>query len=210
MSLFDELVKKRRSIRKYRDEMPPEAWIEKMLLAASQAPSPSNTQPVRFVRINSSSIKTALRESMETGRQRLLQAAAATDKPKNMRNWINAYYRYSEFMFRAPVLIAVGVVLPSSGFFLKLYKSGLITTGEKVSTNADISVGLALEGFVLKAQELGLGSCILTAPLGFISDAEEILGIKEMEIKCFVVAGFPDEKPHAPVKLGLEEIYLQI
>lgn len=210
MSSFDELVKERRSIRKYRVETPPEAWIEQMLLIASQAPSPGNSQPVRFIRINSPGVKAALRESMEAGRQRFLQEAAASDKPKKMKNRINTYYRFSEFMFHAPLLFAVGTVGTLSGFFHKLSEAGLIIPGTRMKTNADISVGLALEGFILKGQEFGLGSCILTAPLGFISGAEEIIGIKNMEIKCFVVVGFPDEKPHPPAKKGVQDIYRQI
>jgi nitroreductase len=210
MSSFDELVKQRRSIRKYRVETPPEACIEQMLLTASQAPSPGNSQPVRFVRINSSGLKAALRESMDTGRQRFLQAAATSDKPKKLRNWINAYYRYSEFMFHAPILMAVGTVANLQGFSRKLSEAGLAIPGVRVGTDSDIAVGLALEGFILKGQELGLGSCILTAPLGFISGAEKIIGLKDMEIKCFVVVGFPDENPHPPSKKGIQDIYHKI
>lgn len=126
MSSLDELVKERRSIRKYRVETPPEAWIEQMLLTASQAPSSGNSQPVRFIRINSPGVKTALREAMEAGPRRFLQAAAASDKPKKLRNWINAYYRFSEFMFHAPLLMAVGTVSILSGFSSKLSEARFI------------------------------------------------------------------------------------
>ena len=45
---------------------------------------------------------------MEEGRQDLLQQAKTADKPKKVRNWINAYYRYSRFHVDAPLLLAVG------------------------------------------------------------------------------------------------------
>lgn len=126
MSSLDELVKERRSIRKYRVETPPEAWIEQMLLTASQAASSGNSQPVCFIRINSPGVKTALREAMEAGPRRFLQAAAASDKPKKLRNWINAYYRFSEFMFHAPLLMAVGTVSILSGFSSKFSEARFI------------------------------------------------------------------------------------
>lgn len=210
MLSLDQLVKERRSIRKYRVETPPEPWIEQMLLTASQAPSSGNSQPVRFIRINSSDVKAALREAMEAGRRRFLQAAVTSDKPKKLRNWINAYYRFSEFMFHAPLLMAVGTVNILSGFSRKLSEAGFIIPAKRVETDADIAIGLALEGFMLKGHELGLGSCILTAPLVFISSVEEIIGIKDVEIKCFVTVGFPDEKPSAPKKMGLCDICREI
>jgi hypothetical protein len=37
-------------------------------------------------------------------------------------------------------------------------------------TDLDISIGLSLMAFVLKGESIGLGSCILTAPLVFIED----------------------------------------
>jgi nitroreductase len=210
MSFLDDLVKERRSIRRYRAETPPSAWIEQMVLTASQAPSSGNSRPVRFIRITSPPVKTALYEAMEAGRRRFLQAAAMSEEPKRLRNWINAYYRFSEFMFHAPVLMAVGTVDILSGFSNRLSEAGFIIPGGRMKTDIDIAVGLALEGFILKGQELDLGSCILTAPLVFISDIEEIIGVKEEKIKCFVTVGFPDEKPPARKRKAIGDIYREI
>ncbi len=74
----------------------------------------------------------------------------------------------------------------------------------------DITVGLALKGFILKGEELGLGSCILTAPLVFISNVEEILEVEGIRVKCLVTAGFPDEEPRLPERKSVEEVYSDI
>jgi hypothetical protein len=74
-------------------------------------------------------------------------------------------------------------------------------------------VGLALKGFILKGQELGLGTCILTAPLIFISNiskVEEILGLENTRIKCFVTVGFPDEVPPVIERKTVAEIYKEL
>jgi nitroreductase len=210
MPSLDELLTERRSIRKYKAIPLPEAWIEQMLHLAAMAPSSGNSQPVRFVGINSPEKKSALREALAKGKQRLLQEAATSNKPKKLRNWINAYYRFSDFMFDVPLLLADGTVTALTGFSGTLTEAGLAVQDRRLKTDADIAVGLSLQGLLLKAQELGLGSCILTAPLIFVSDAEEILGLTDMEIKCFLTLGFPDEKPTAPKKKGLADIYNNI
>lgn len=210
MSSLDELLIERRSIRTYGPETPPEAWIEQMINLAAQAPSSGNTQPVRFIRISSSEVKASLQRAMESGREQFLRAAAGCSKPKNLRNWINAYYRFSAFMFQAPVLIAVGTVAPASGFSRRLAEAGVIEADKKRESDADIAVGFALQSFILKGQELGLGSCILTAPLVFISRIEELLGVRDVEIKCFLTVGFPGETPRKPKKKGVADIYRQI
>src|SRR3989304_8220191 len=169
MSLLDELTTARRSIRKYRTEMPPATSIEEMLRLALHAPSSGNSQPVRFIRINSGSVKALLREDMEAGLSRFLQAAIASKQPKKLRNWINAYYRFSQFMFDARLLMAVGTVNALSGFYRRLSENGINIPAKRWETDMDIAVGLALQGVILKGLELGLGTCILKAPLAFMS-----------------------------------------
>ena len=210
MSFLDELITQRRSIRQYGPETPPEAWIEQMLNLAAQAPSSGNTQPVRFIRVSSPEVKASLHQAMESSRERFLQASAGCSKPKNLKNWINAYYRFSAFMFQAPVLFAVGTVAPSLGLSRRLAEAGVIQPGKRWETDADIAVGLALQNFTLKGQELGLGSCILTVPLVFISRIEEILSVTDVTIKCLIIVGFPAEKPRTPKKKGGADISRQI
>lgn len=210
MFSLNELIIQRRSIRKYGPGVPPAAWIEQMLVLACHAPSPSNIQPVRFIRINAPEIKASLGRSLEAGRDRFLQTAASSLKPKNLKNWINAYYRFAEFLLQAPVLLAVGTVAPSSGLSRRLAEAGVKEPGKRWETDADIAVGLALQNFILKGEELGLGSCVLTVPLVFISRIEEILGVADVTIKCLLTTGFPAEEPPAPKKKGLPDIYVEI
>ena len=61
---LDNLLEKRQSIRKYKEDIPPEDWINQMIYCANCAPSPSNIQPVRFVRLKSKAIKNKLFDQM--------------------------------------------------------------------------------------------------------------------------------------------------
>lgn len=210
MTSLDELIQGRRSIRKYKENIPPMQWIEMMVYCATRAPSPTNSQAFRFIRINSSHIKDRLYQAMSEGVQTFLHSLEMNKGPQRMRNWINSYRRFSEFMFRAPILFAVGTVLPVTGFSEKLHRAGIIDTDVRGETDVDISVGLALKGFILKGQELGLGTCILTAPLIFIREIETILGMSDVRIKCFVTVGYPDEEPPFLQKKGVDHVYFEI
>lgn len=210
MTSLDKLIYGRRSIRKYKEEPPPEDWINKMILAAMKAPSPSNSRPVRYVRLRSPEGKTRLHESMRSGRERLLRAIEETGNSGRLKNLVNAYYRYSEFMFNAPVLFAVGTSLKVLSLAERLSSAGMIEPTHNRHRDLDIAVGLALKGYLLKGEEFGLGSCILTAPLIFMEKPEEILSLEKIEIKCFITTGYPDETPTDFQKKNIADIYREI
>jgi hypothetical protein len=44
----------------------------------------------------------------------------------------------------------------------------------------------------------------------FIPNIEEILGINDVRIKCFITVGFPDEKPDMPPRKSISEIFSEI
>jgi nitroreductase len=207
---LDKLIQGRRSIRKYKPDIPPEEWMKKMILAAMKAPSPTNSQPVRFIHILSPELKEQLRQAMEHGRERLLAAVKDAPSSRRLKNWITAYFRFSEFMFHAPILFAVGTTATFVSLSERLFRAGMREQGHKKHRDVDIAVGLALKGYLLKGEELGLGSCILTAPLIFIEEPETIFPLKGIEIKCFVTTGYPDEEPDYIKRKDFNEIYREI
>jgi len=210
MTPLDELICRRRSIRKYRPDIPPESWVRDMVRAASRAPSPSNGQPVRFIRLASAGTRHRLRQAMEEGRVRLLRAIQEKDAPRRLKNWVSSYYRFSEFMFHAPILVAVAAAHDSPAVAERLSRAGVSTESRQPDRDRTIAVGLALKGFLLKGEDLGLGACILTAPLLFIENPERLLGLGEMEILCFVAAGYPDEEPAWIERKEITEIYREL
>jgi nitroreductase len=202
----EQLIFQRRSIRRYKPDAVPEAWIQAMLACAHQAPSPSNSQPVRFVQVRSQGCRDALRRALDAGYDRLLADHRAAGAPARLRNWINAYHRHCVFLDSAPELVAVGIDTAAKGFARQLQQAGLMAPDQPADSGMDIAVGLALKGLLLMAQALGVGSCILTAPLLFIRDVEKILGLERLTVKCFVTLGFADEAPKAPGRLPLQDV----
>ena len=209
-SFLEDLINKRRSIRKYKPDNPPEEWINSMLHCALMAPSPSNSQPVRFIRISSAGKREKLYQALDSGKQEFLRAIQSEEEAKKLKNWINTYYRYSEFMFKAPALFAVGTITSYKSLSKRMFEEGIIRHDGREETSLDITVGLTLKGFILRGEELGLGTCILTGPMAFIQNVEEILGINDVRIKCFITVGFPDEKPEMPPRKSISEILSEI
>jgi len=205
----EKIIRKRRSIRKYKLDEPPPGWIDAVVSCAALAPSPSNSQPVRFVRIRSEKMLERLKLAMEARHRELVETLEAKAGTKRTRNLINAYYRYSEFLFNAPVILVAGTVQTDT-FTSKLIEAGVLAENARGDTDQDITVGLALKGLLLKSEALGLGTCILTAPLSFLPNVEKMLGLEDMRVKCFVTMGFPDETPAPIDKKGPAEIYREI
>jgi len=204
--VVEDLIRQRRSIRKYQNSPLPEAWVDAMLQCAHQAPSPSNSQPVRYVRIDTPSCRQKLRQAFIDGHARFIEKHKAAGGTAKLRNWINAYKRYAEFMYDAPVLLAVGVTTETTGFAKRLAEAGLLDRDMRQSTDLDMTVGLALSGLMLKAQALGVGSCILTAPLVFIDAPEQLLDLDDIKIKCFMTLGLADEAPFPTSRKPLKDM----
>jgi len=206
MNHFDELVTRRRSIRKYQPEIPPDGMIEEMVRAALVAPSPSNTQPIRFIRLKSPRFRDLIRDGMAGEQQRLMKIAEAAGRPKWMKNRIKFYNRYMAFIFDAPVLMAVVtarpkelLVGPESLFGPKLEEIRVM--------NLHMTAGLSVMNYLLKGEELGIGSCIMSAPLIFLDQAEKMLGLEDMELICFITSGYPAETAKPIKRKTIDEIY---
>lgn len=205
MMTFDHIIENRRSIRKYKGEKPDPSLISAMLSRVRFAPSPSHSEPVRFLSIESDEVKEALKTAMVRGRDRFLEEYEALSAPKQIRNLIRAYYRFSEFMFHAPYLFAVGTKhVPSLSDRLK--DAGITLPYSKGFSDRDLTTGLALSHFILKGSELGIATCILTGPIVFMGDVSPIIGCPDLRITCFVTAGFADETPPQLNRLPVDEL----
>lgn len=209
MMPFDQIIKTRRSIRTYRPEKPDPELISAMLESVRYAPSPSHSEPVRFLALESETVKDALKTAMDQGRARFLEEYETLSAPRQIRNLIRSYYRFSEFMFHAPCLFAVGTkqVVSLSD---RLTDGGITLPYDKGFSDMDLATGLALSHFVLKGTELGVASCILTAPIVFMGNVSLIIGRPDLRITCFVTAGFADETPSRLERLPADELCTEV
>jgi len=212
--MLAELMQQRRSVRKYLAEAPPLTLLEEIVNCGRTAPSPSNRQPVRVRRVASEAARGSLQAAMARQRDLLLDEWAASGGPKRMRNHIRVYYRFSEFMFSAPWLLLVGTVPTAPGFGDLIAASGLRRQDDDADRNAridahkdaDITVGLTVAAMLLRATELDLASCVLTAPLVFLAPEKDLAALAGMTPKCFITLGYGAETPPPTPRLPLDQI----
>lgn len=147
---------------------------------------------------------------MEAGCRGRLKAAEEKGASAILKNIVANYFRFLMFMFDAPLLFAVGTVPAHRSVAERLTASGIVPPNVRTMEDDDLTVGLAVMAWMLKAEELGLGSCILTAPLLYLDAPEELLGVSPVALKCFLTLGVPDEKPAAPGKKSVAESYREL
>lgn len=205
MLTFDHIFQTRRSIRRYKTEKPGRDLIDAMLESVRFSPSPSHSEPVRFLALESDEVKATLKTAMYRGKDRLLAEYDALDAPRKIRNLIRTYYRFSEFMFQASYLFAVGTkgIISLSD---RLEEAGLTLPWPKGYSDRDLTTGLALSHFILKGTELGVATCILTAPIVFMGNVADLIGCPDLRITCFVTAGFADEAPSKLPRISADEL----
>lgn len=208
--MLTELLHQRRSIRKYLPDAPPQAWLEDVVDCGRTAPSPSNSQPVRIRRITSKAVRNQLQTALIRQRNLLLENLEVAGGPKRVRNYIKVYYRYSEFMFTAPWLLLVGTTRVAPGFGEQMSMAGLRSGGGDQRSDTDIAVGLFVSAMLLRATELGLGSCILTAPLVFLSPEKDLSAFTDLTPKCFLTLGYSAATPPEPERLPVARIMEEI
>ncbi|RYZ80837.1 MAG: nitroreductase family protein [Proteobacteria bacterium] len=179
---FYELLKSRRSIRKFKNQAVPREVLDRILAAASEAPSGKNRQNWRFVVVQGKKRDEYLEYSKKSwlGIKDILQKRL---KP--------SLYDFTERFFYtlgdAPVLI---------------FAYSQNDSEERYHTSIG-SVYMAVENLNLACFVEGLGCCTMGAPLEIKEDVDRFLGMDQLpeyksgqlELLCGIVLGYPDHQP---------------
>ncbi len=179
---FYQLLKSRKSIRKYKKDIPSKEVLERVLAAAMEAPSGKNRQNWRFFVVQGEKRDRYLKLSQKSwlGIKDVLQNRL---KP--------SLYDFTERFFftlgDAPIIV-----------FAYSHNSA----EERYHTSIG-SVYMAVENLNLACFVEGLGCCTMGAPLEIKKDVDEFLGVTELEeykkgeleLLCAVVIGYPDHEP---------------
>jgi nitroreductase len=193
---FDQVIQTRRSIRNFKPDPVSNEAISEILQAARLAPSGSNIQPWRFVVIRSPEMREKLK--------------AAT---------------IFRFVLKAPVVIACCsdfttldgrqdrlVELFQAGVFDNVEMDGEYTPPERnqeqLLAYLNMNVGIAITHMMLKAVDLGLGTCWIGGfdPL----KTKEILGLDDnLHIVALLPIGYPERIPAQRPRFPLEKLIVK-
>lgn len=183
-SLYD-VIGARRDIRRFRPDPVPREVLDRVLMAAHQAPSVGHSQPWRFIVVTEPS--TRERGARMADEQRLRQARELA--PDSARRLLDLQL---EGIREAPygVVVACDRRTPAGGVL-----------GRATFPDADLwSCACAIENLWLaaRAEGLGLGWVTLFDP----DELHALLGLPEGVVTLgWLCLGWPDERPPAP---GLE------
>ena len=173
MELMD-VIKSRRSIRKYQDKPVEREKINACLEAARLAPSACNSQPWHYIVIDDPKVKEAFCKEAFSG-----------------------VYSMTKFAEKAPVLIAAvsdrGNFTSRIGNFFRRTEFYLVDQG------------ISGEHLVLRAHDLGLGTCWI----GWLNSdkAEKFFHLpKSKKIEHLIALGYPAEEPAPRPRQKMEEM----
>jgi nitroreductase len=193
---FDQVIQNRRSIRNFRPDPVSDEAVTSILEAARLAASGSNIQPWRFAVIRSAEMKEKLR--------------AAT---------------IFQFALKAPVIIACCTDLTALDTrpdrVVELFQAGVFDgvevdgeyapperNKEQMLTYLNMNVGIAITHMMLKAVDLGLGTCWIG---GFDpAKAKEVLGLDDsLYVAALLPIGYPERIPAPRPRFPMDKLILK-
>ena len=193
-----ELIRVRRSVRRFSDHAVSREDITCLLEAARWAPSNHNRQPWRFLVIEDKQQINRLAEAVRQGLSEKLKSL-----PEAAAAYADEFTHYATFFSSAPALLVVLHKQPvsvSAPLLAGLRHPDLVS-GEP------LSVAMAVQNLLLAAQASGLGTCVLTGPL-LVRDA--LAGGLDLpaghDFTCLVALGHPAESPAPPRRKTVEQI----
>lgn len=190
-----EEIYTRRSIRKYKKDMPTLEDINKILDAGRVAPSGKNMQPWKFL-VYTGEKKKELLHAMENG---LNREKSGESLLVNSRHGLPDAVNTLRIMREAPVIIMI--VNP---YGKNLFEQ--ITADERVTEIVDsLSIGAAVENMLLKAEEMGIGTLWIANTCFAYPELMEYMKEKG-QLVCAIALGYADEAPAARPRKSLGDI----
>ncbi len=194
---FLQLAKSRRSIREFANRNISHSQIERLIEAASWAPSNHNRQGWKFIVFEDSqeicTLSVKVREFVKQSLTKAHKLAAAK---------MDEIVHFSGAFDQAPVVIlAMHKKSPAIGKSILSFATGELVSGEALST------AMACQNLLLAAYTMGLGACLMTAPL---LAGEVWKSLNDLpagfEPTCLIALGYPAHIPAAPKRKRLKHI----
>ena len=202
---LDDLLTTRRSVRRFRTDVPPDELIERLLAAAVTAPSASNKQPWRFFVVRRPE---TIREMADAVRARVALVAAHVSEESQ-----DAFRAYGEYFTRfehAPFVIVPihrGHTVLSHLVDADLEANVRTLISEMERDSGLIGTSLALMTLLLAAHDAGLGASAMTGPLIAADRLKTILGVPESwGIVALVALGYPAEEPTPTDRKNVDKV----
>ena len=180
-SLLRDLIRGRRSVRRYQPDRVPDDLLHRLIEAATWAPSAHNRQPWRFVVLDSTA-KARLARAMAD--RLTAERTADGDDPADIAADASRSVARTE---SAPAALLVCLTLAE----MDRYADARRTAAER--TMAIQSTAMAVQNLLLAAQAEGLGASWMCAPLFCPEVVRSALPLPDdFEPQALITLGWPD------------------
>jgi len=204
-SVMLDIIRQRRSVRKFNPEPVADKDIRTIIEAASMAPSATNSQNWRFIAVKSEDKRKELVGAIEEQ----IKEYSALMTSQRAYNEFNAYARFFTFFASAPLVIAV-IKTPYTSFSLRIMQRYGITP-EALEAADMQGPSAAIQNMLLAAHALGYGACWMTGPLIAKDKLEKVLDINSPDhLMALIPVGKTEATPAVPKRKPLEEIFKSI
>lgn len=194
---FTEIVKSRRSVRKYKPTKIPHDLLDSILELARWAPSAHNAQPWRCVVIDDENVKAELASRM--GRawlSDLIKDGVSREKAEEI-----VKFESLERVIKSPVVIIVCLTMED----MDRYPDRRRQRAEYLMGVQ--SVAAFIQTLLLSAHHYGLGACWVCAPLFCRSVVRRALDLpRNIEPQAMITLGFVNETPPPPPRRELKDL----
>jgi len=205
-----EVIKTRRSVRRFQDKPVPEDLLLKALELATWAPNGGNYQPWRFLIVSNKDLINQMADAVKAK----TEIIASWPEAKQCGEVVERWRRTSDFFRGAPVCIAVLM-----GKYSSIADQVLRARGEKDPIAREIrsfrqmgntslqSVAAATTYLLLLLHYFGLGTTWMAGPQQAKKEIEQLLGVpKEWEFVNLIPVGYPAETPKVPPRKAVGEV----
>jgi len=198
------VIQSRRSIRKFKSNEVPDAVIRELLDAARLAPSGSNLQATRFVVIKSPVERMKLKECtpLPFVAHAPVIIACCIDKEAMGSTQV----RYRELM---EAQAFVGTPLADDPALMEAAAKRRSSMDQAtIKAYLSLNAAIAIEHIVLRAVDLGLGSCWIM--MFDSAKTKSMLGLDDRyDVVALLPIGYPEQSPGPRPRVPLEELILK-
>ncbi|ATW27742.1 nitroreductase family protein [Candidatus Formimonas warabiya] len=209
LDVFEALVKKRRSIRKWLDKKVPEQDILKAIELGGYAPNGGNSQSYHFYIVSN---ETKIKEIALAVEQKM-RLIASWPEAAPLQGQLEQLIKSGKILEKAPALVLVCFKTGESSFDHLLDSRPLDENAVKTKealrkSNSKLqSAAAAINTMLLAFHIMGLGALWMSGPVRAKEEIEKIVGIPEnLDFIALIPVGYPAEEPAMPPRKKVEEI----
>lgn len=205
-----ELIKSRRSVRKFQDKPVPEDLLLKALELATWAPNGGNHQAWRFLIVRHKDLINKVADAVKAKAELM----ASWPEAKQFGEVVERWRKAADFFRSAPVCIAVLM-----GKYSSIADQILRARGETDPVGREIrsyrqlgssslqSVAAAISYLLLILHYFGLGTTWMAGPQQAKKEIEQLLGVPpEWDFVDLIPVGYPAETPKNPGRKAVTEV----